>query len=105
MLSGVGIICFASSYAVAWALEISRLLFRSGVRGVVMLGFAGTGLVAHSAFLYYQAVKVAARAYRCRARRTGSWWRPGRWSWSICTLRFCVRRSPSDCSCCRWRWG
>jgi ABC-type uncharacterized transport system permease subunit len=56
MLSGVGIICFASSYAVAWALEISRLLFRSGVRGAVMLGFAGAGLVAHTAFLYYRAI-------------------------------------------------
>ena len=55
MLSGVGIICFAASYAVALALEVSRLVFRSGVRGAVMLGFAGAGLVAHSAFLYHQA--------------------------------------------------
>jgi ABC-type uncharacterized transport system permease subunit len=58
MLSGVGIICFAGSYAVVLALEISRLLFRSGVRGAVMLGFAGAGLLAHSAFLYYQALKT-----------------------------------------------
>lgn len=56
MLSGVTIICFASSYAIAWALELSRLLFRSSVRGAVMLGFAGAGLVAHTAFLYYHAV-------------------------------------------------
>jgi ABC-type uncharacterized transport system permease subunit len=56
MLSGVGIICFASSYAIAWALEISRLLFRSGVRGAIMLGFAAAGLVAHTAFLYYRAI-------------------------------------------------
>jgi len=56
MLSGVQIICFASSYAVALALEFSRLLFRSGVRGAVMLGFAGAGLVAHSVFLYYRAI-------------------------------------------------
>jgi len=55
MLSGVGIICFAASYTVALLLEVSRLLFRSGVRGAVMLGFAGAGLLAHSAFLYYQA--------------------------------------------------
>jgi ABC-type uncharacterized transport system permease subunit len=58
MLQGVGIICFAGSYAVALALELSRLLFRSGVRGAVMLLFAGAGLVAHSAFLYYRAVKT-----------------------------------------------
>ena len=59
MLSGVSIICFAASYAVALALEISRLLFRSGVRGAVMLGFAAAGLVAHTAFLYYRAVNAA----------------------------------------------
>ena len=58
MLSGVGIICFATSYAVALALEVSRLLFRSGVRGVVMLVFAGIGLLMHSAFLYHQAFKA-----------------------------------------------
>ncbi len=58
MLSGVGVVCFASSYAVAWALEASRLLFRSGVRGAVMLGFAAAGLFAHTAFLYYRAVSA-----------------------------------------------
>jgi ABC-type uncharacterized transport system permease subunit len=58
MLSGVGIICFASSYAIAWVLEISRLLFRSGARGAIMLGFAAAGLVAHTAFLYYRAVQA-----------------------------------------------
>jgi len=58
MLSGVSIICFASSYAVALALEISRLLFRSSVRRLIRLGFAGAGLVAHSAFLYYRAASA-----------------------------------------------
>ena len=58
MLSGVGIICFATSYAVALVLEVSRLLFRSGIRGAVMLGFAGVGLVLHSAYLYYRAVEA-----------------------------------------------
>jgi ABC-type uncharacterized transport system permease subunit len=59
MPSRIGIICFASSYAIAWALEISRLLFRSGVRGAVMLGFAGAGLLAHTVFLYYRVVNAA----------------------------------------------
>jgi ABC-type uncharacterized transport system permease subunit len=58
MLSRISTICFASSYAIAWALEISRLLFRSGVRGAIMLGFAAAGLVAHTAFLYYRAVNA-----------------------------------------------
>ena len=55
MLSGVGILCFAASYTVALVMEVSRLAFRSGLRGVAMLGFAGAGLVAHSAYLYYRA--------------------------------------------------
>jgi len=54
MLSGVQIICFAASYAIALALELTRLLFRSGVRGAVMLGFAGAGLIAHTAYLFYR---------------------------------------------------
>ena len=58
MLSGVGVICFAASYLVAFVLELTRLFFRSGARGAVMLGFAGAGLLAHSAYLYYQMVDM-----------------------------------------------
>jgi len=58
MLSGVSIVCFAVSYAVALGLEVSRLLFRSGVRGAAMLAFAGAGLVAHSIFLYHRVVST-----------------------------------------------
>jgi len=59
MLSGVSIICFAASYAVTLALEITRPLFRSGIRGAVMIGFAGAGLFAHTVFLAYRAVESA----------------------------------------------
>ncbi|HUT12579.1 MAG TPA: cytochrome c biogenesis protein CcsA [Thermoguttaceae bacterium] len=55
---GIGILCFGASYLVALALEISRLVFRSGVRGAVMLGFAGAGLVAHSAYLVARALET-----------------------------------------------
>ena len=58
MLSGVGIVCFAGSYTVALLLELTRLLFRSAIRGVVMLGFAGAGFFAHSVYLYYQAISA-----------------------------------------------
>ena len=58
MLSGVGVICFATSYALVLAMEVSRLLFRSGVRGVVMLGFAGIGLVMHTAYLAHRLVEA-----------------------------------------------
>jgi len=60
MLSGVSIVCFAGSYTVAFVLEVTRLLFRSGIRGAAMLGFAGAGLFAHTVFLYHRAVHAAA---------------------------------------------
>ena len=56
MLSGVSIVCFAASYTVALALEVTRLLFRSGIRGAAMLGFAGAGLFAHTVFLCHRAI-------------------------------------------------
>jgi len=58
MFSGIGIICFAASYAVALVLEVTRLLFRSRVRGAAMLGFAGVGLLAHSLFLVNRALSM-----------------------------------------------
>lgn len=59
MFSGVTITCFAASYAVALLLEITRLFFRSGIRGAVMLAFAGAGLFAHTVFLAYRAAEAA----------------------------------------------
>jgi ABC-type transport system involved in cytochrome c biogenesis permease subunit len=55
-LSGISIVCFVASYAVALGCEASRLVFRSGVRGMVMVGFAAAGLVAHTLFLGWRAV-------------------------------------------------
>jgi len=54
-VSGISVVCFAASYAVALACEASRPAFRSGVRGVTMLGFAAAGLVAHTLFLLWRA--------------------------------------------------
>ena len=59
MLSHVQIFCFLASYSVALALEGSRLWFRSGIRGIAMLGFVVAGWFAHSAYLYNSAVKAA----------------------------------------------
>ena len=59
MLSHVQIFCFLASYTVALALEVSRLWFRSGIRGMVMLGFVVAGWIAHTAFLYNSAVEAA----------------------------------------------
>jgi ABC-type uncharacterized transport system permease subunit len=57
-MSGVQIICFAASYAIVLAMEISRLMFRSAFRGAIMLAWAGAGLFAHTVFLYYRAVNT-----------------------------------------------
>ncbi len=57
-MARIGIICFAASYGIALALELTRLWFRSGVRGAVMLAFAAAGLVAHTLFLGYRAAVV-----------------------------------------------
>ena len=54
-LANISVTCFAASYLVAWLLEVSRLFFRSGVRGAVMIGFAAAGLVAHTLYLAHRA--------------------------------------------------
>jgi ABC-type uncharacterized transport system permease subunit len=54
-IAGISVFCFAASYTVALVLELSRLLFRSGIRGAVMLGFAGAGLLAQVLYLGYRA--------------------------------------------------
>jgi ABC-type transport system involved in cytochrome c biogenesis permease subunit len=59
-LSGISVFCFVASYAVALACEASRLVFRSGVRGAVMVGFAAAGLLAHTLFLGWRAVNATA---------------------------------------------
>jgi len=60
VLAGISVTCFAASYAVAWALEISRLFFQSGVRGAVMIGFAAAGLLAHTLYLAYRGFSASA---------------------------------------------
>ena len=54
-VSGISVVCFAASYAVALVCEASRLLFRSGVRGAAMIAFAAAGLLAHTLFLVWRA--------------------------------------------------
>ncbi len=60
-MSRVSIVCFAASYGVALALELSRLLFRSGIRGAVMIAFALAGLFAHTTYLFYRILEFYQR--------------------------------------------
>ena len=59
MLSGISLLCFTASYGVALALEVTRLMFRSGIRGAVMLLFAAAGFTAHTLYLVAQAMETA----------------------------------------------
>ena len=60
IVSRISVVCFAASYAVALACEGSRLLFRSGIRGAVMVGFAAAGVLAHTLFLGWRAANESA---------------------------------------------
>jgi ABC-type uncharacterized transport system permease subunit len=57
MLAGISLTCFTASYTVALALEATRIWFRSGLRGALMLGFGAAGLFAHTLFLGYRAMQ------------------------------------------------
>jgi hypothetical protein len=54
-IANITVTCFLASYAVALGLEISRLFFRSGVRGALMLAFGAAGLLAHTLYLAHRA--------------------------------------------------
>lgn len=58
MISGITTTCFAASYAVAFVLELARLLLRSAARRVLTLGFATAGLLAQTLFLGYRAYEA-----------------------------------------------
>ncbi len=69
-LSGISITCFAASYLVVFALEISRIFFRKNFQTFLILGVTAAGLFAHSVFLVLQT--------QLQFDRTGIW--IGNWS-------------------------
>lgn len=46
--------CFAASYLVVFALEVSRIFFDAGLRKFLRIGFSAAGLFAHTVYLFYQ---------------------------------------------------
>lgn len=56
MFSGVGVVCFAASYIVAWALEILRLRTKRPFWGWMAVLSILAGLIAQTAFLYHHFV-------------------------------------------------
>ncbi len=60
MFSGISIVCFASSYAIALALEIVRPFWTSPLRRVLEIGFVVVGLATHTVYLALRAVESEA---------------------------------------------
>jgi hypothetical protein len=79
MLSQVHIVCFAASYFVALALEISRLFLRVPVRTIVGIGFTAAGLLAHAIYLVMRSSRDPAATPRCLVGTTGFFLLLGGW--------------------------
>ena len=52
-LQKISITCFAASYGVVFALEVSRMFFQTKVRTVLRLGLTAAGLFAHTVYIVY----------------------------------------------------
>lgn len=59
-ISGISLTCFAASYGVAWLLEVAHLYWRTASRQLLMFGFVGAGLVAHTLYLGHRVAENAA---------------------------------------------
>jgi hypothetical protein len=59
-ISRISVVCFAASYSVALGFEVTRLWFRSSVRGATMIGFVAAGLIAQTLYLVWRAATVTA---------------------------------------------
>ena len=92
MLSGIGLTCFAASYAVTLGLEISRLFFQVRVRWLVMIGFAAAGLIAHSAYLWTHTQQELASGPEVPFSSWYDWCLLAAWILAIVYLVMAVRR-------------
>ena len=57
-MANVSIFCFLASYLVALGLEGVRLVRRTAVSRAALIAFASAGLVAHTAYLYFQSQRA-----------------------------------------------
>lgn len=58
-MANVSIFCFLASYLLALGLEAVRLVRRTTISRAALLAFAAAGLVAHTAFLYFQSQRAS----------------------------------------------
>lgn len=92
MLSNISIICFASSYSVTLALEVSRPFFRLPVRWAVMIAFAVAGLFAHTAYLWVRVDSALLNPAVTPLSTWYDWCLVGAWVLTVAYLGLAIRR-------------
>jgi len=60
-MANISVFCFASCYAIALLLEVTRLFFRSGIRGMLLIGFAFAGFLAQTLFVISRFAQESSR--------------------------------------------
>lgn len=93
LMSGISIICFAASYAVALCLEVTRLFLRVSLRTAIMVGFMVAGLIAHSIYLGGEAQQGLASG-----NPLSSWYHGClilAWLLAVCYLALSLWRKPT----------
>jgi ABC-type uncharacterized transport system permease subunit len=93
MLSGITIVCFTASYAVALAMEISRLFYRMPVRFFLIVGMTVAGLFAHSIHLYHRTQTGLATGLPLSSWY--DWCLLAAWILTACYLGWMIRRPQS----------
>ena len=60
LISGISLVCFGASYAVAWVAELTRIVFRGRASQFIAVGFLLAGFLAHTLYLSYRAFELSA---------------------------------------------
>jgi len=94
-MAGIQVFCFVASYSVALGLEATRLWFRSGLRGALMVGFGAAGLLAHSLFLLGEASSRAGQV--APLSNWFDWYLAAAWTLAVAYLYLTIAhpRTPS----------
>lgn len=95
LLSRITITCFAASYLVTLALEVSRLFFRAPIRLAVMIVFALAGLFAQTAHLFVE-FQQAREAGGVPLSRWSDWCLLTSWALVVAYLVLAIRRPKSS---------
>ena len=60
-MQGIGVICFAASYAVALLFDVLRFFFHPRLCRILAVGWLAAGFAAHSSYIFYKALLPSER--------------------------------------------